>query len=81
MDSSNFKWFITKKGVYKYDNDKVKFFDSSNSGLPNNRITTLKIDKNGIKWIGTYNGLAKFDDINWKDPFPQLGTGDSSTNS
>src|SRR5690554_808679 len=33
---------------------------TSNSGLPENNILSLNIDAHGIKWIGTYNGLAKF---------------------
>ncbi len=34
---------------------------SSNSELPDNSIIALNIDKDGVKWIGTYNGLAKLD--------------------
>jgi len=33
--------------------------------LPNNKVTTIAIDDFGNKWIGTDNGLAKYDDLNW----------------
>lgn len=40
-------------------------FNTSNSGLPNNVITAVTIDSNGVKWIATNNGIAKFDDFIW----------------
>jgi len=41
-------------------------YDTSNSGLPNDWVTSIAIDKNGNKWIGTSGGgLAKFDGMNW----------------
>ena len=33
--------------------------------FPHNIITAIAIDREGNKWIGTYNGLAKFDGVNW----------------
>ncbi|MGE5364470.1 MAG: T9SS type A sorting domain-containing protein, partial [Bacteroidota bacterium] len=33
-------------------------YDTSNSGLPDNRICSVTIDAQGNKWIGTVNGLA-----------------------
>jgi ligand-binding sensor domain-containing protein len=41
-------------------------YNSSNSPLPSNTITSIKIDVNGNKWIGTDKGLCKFDGTNWK---------------
>ena len=40
-------------------------YNTSNSGLPDGMVTSLAIDKNGNKWIGTGEGLAKFDGVNW----------------
>ncbi|MDP4266673.1 MAG: two-component regulator propeller domain-containing protein [Bacteroidota bacterium] len=37
----------------------------SNSILPDNQIRSIAVDKEGDKWFGTYNGLVKFDGINW----------------
>ncbi|MBK6642947.1 MAG: hypothetical protein IPG39_17825 [Bacteroidetes bacterium] len=33
--------------------------------MPNDSITCLERDKNGILWIGTRNGLASFDGSIW----------------
>jgi len=42
------------------------YFNSANSGLQENGITCIAIDKSGTKWIGTENGgISSFDGINW----------------
>ncbi|MGE5351385.1 MAG: two-component regulator propeller domain-containing protein [Syntrophothermus sp.] len=42
------------------------FFNGANSRLPNNSITSIAIDHQEIKWIGTDGyGLARFDGLNW----------------
>jgi hypothetical protein len=45
--------------------DEVTLFTRVNSGLPDNNITSIVVDKNGNKWISTGSGLAKFDGTNW----------------
>jgi len=41
-------------------------YDTSNSGLPSNCISSIAIDGSGTKWIGTFGGgLAVFDGSNW----------------
>ncbi|MHA2277644.1 MAG: two-component regulator propeller domain-containing protein [Candidatus Kariarchaeaceae archaeon] len=41
-------------------------YNTSNSGLPDDEVTSLCIDKNGNKWIGTDDGgLTKFDGNVW----------------
>jgi len=39
--------------------------------LPNNEVMAIIVDNNNLKWVGTYNGLATFDGINWtiKNPY------------
>ena len=45
---------------------EIIHFDKANSGLPDNNVSTITIDAEGNKWIGThYGGIAKFDGINW----------------
>lgn len=36
-----------------------------NEGLVNNFVTAIAIDSLGNKWIGTNNGVSKFDGTNW----------------
>lgn len=52
-------------GVTKFDGLNWKHYNLSNSGLPSNSIRDIVIDKNEIRWIGTYKGISKFDGINW----------------
>ncbi len=43
-----------------------KVYNTSNSGLPDNQINAIHIDNQNVKWVGTSNGLAKFDISGWK---------------
>lgn len=41
-------------------------FNTSNSGLPDNRVLSIAIDQYNHKWIGTvYGGVAQFDNNHW----------------
>ena len=40
-------------------------YNTSNSGLPDNHINAIAIDEDGNKWIGTNQGLTRFDGRNW----------------
>lgn len=40
-------------------------YNTSNSPLPDNQVHTIAIDHNDVKWIGTANGLARFDGVSW----------------
>ena len=39
---------------------------SSNDGLPDNRIRSIFQDKKGFMWIGTMNGISKYDGYTFK---------------
>jgi ligand-binding sensor domain-containing protein len=40
-------------------------YATQNSELPSNHADVLAIDAQGTLWIGTHEGLAKFDGENW----------------
>lgn len=42
-----------------------KVYNITNSGLPDNQINAIHIDNQNVKWIGSSNGLAKFDNSGW----------------
>jgi hypothetical protein len=63
-ENGNF-WISTINGLIKNDGVNSTNFNKDNSGLPDNAIRSIVIDKYDIKWIGTNKGLAKFDDKNW----------------
>lgn len=61
-------WLTSAEGVFnlRWDN-QIKtlkdghFYDDKN-GLPSSKTYTAAEDKNGVMWIGTLNGLAKYKD-------------------
>ncbi|MEJ2104917.1 MAG: two-component regulator propeller domain-containing protein, partial [Ignavibacteriaceae bacterium] len=63
----NYLWICTDGGLVKLNKltgEKI-FLNKANTGLPSNEIKCLAIDDNGIKWIGTQYGLAKYDGTVW----------------
>jgi ligand-binding sensor domain-containing protein/signal transduction histidine kinase len=76
-------WFGMQGGglrVYNPQNQQVKSYrtkEGDAGSLPSERITTIYIDQEGIVWVGTSGGLARFDSQNQrfttfgkKDGFP-----------
>ncbi len=50
-------------------------FTTANSGLPDNNVLSLAIDRQGILWIGTkYEGLASFNGREWGHYKPPSGS-------
>ena len=67
IDNKGIKWVGTEGGLVKIEGSTWNVFKSANSGLPYNDISTITIDNDNIKWIGTTGGgLAKFNDVEWK---------------
>jgi ligand-binding sensor domain-containing protein len=55
-------------GIAYLDNPagSLIYYNTENSDLPENRVKSIAVDSEGIKWIGTRGGgLAKFDEENW----------------
>lgn len=52
-----------------------------NSGLPSNSTTSAIKDKNGFLWVGTQNGLCRFDGYNFKTFVTIPGDSTSLTNN
>ena len=62
-DSRGAKWLsTTRNGLILYEGPgKIRTF-TEDEGIPQNQIVNTSEDKNGKVWIGTYNGLARYDD-------------------
>jgi len=61
------KWVGTfSSGIAKYDGASWTSFRTTNSGLPNDSIYVITLDKDNAVWIGTKNGLANFNGDEWK---------------
>ncbi len=65
QDKDGFMWFGTQGGLNRYDGKNVKLYEHNpydENSLPHRLIQTMFLDyEKNILWIGTYNGLARFD--------------------
>lgn len=67
-EEGNILWIGTGGGLVELDKTTgiPVFYNNLNSGLPCNEVTSIAIDTNGTKWIGTMDGgMAQFDGTNW----------------
>jgi ligand-binding sensor domain-containing protein len=46
--------------------DEWVIYNTTNSGLPDNQINAIAVDKNNIAWAGTPKGLAYLENGSWK---------------
>ena len=63
-DSLQNIWLGTYNGLYRIKNSEVTVFTKSknqSSGLTSNEIYSLLVDKDGFLWVGTLEGLNKYD--------------------
>ncbi|MEN6511268.1 MAG: hypothetical protein ABFD00_05480, partial [Chloroherpetonaceae bacterium] len=67
VEEGNTMWVGTDGGLVSIDKTTgdPTFYNRANSGLPYNHVSSIAIDGSGTKWIGTWDGLAKFDGTNW----------------
>ena len=73
IDSKGFIWFGTQDGLNKYDGYGFTIYKhnpNDTTSISSDLIYTIHEDKEGMLWIGTYNGgLNKYD--REKDQFTQ----------
>lgn len=65
IDNHNMLWstFISK-GIGKFDGINWVIYNTSNSNIPSNNITSMVIYESDL-WLGTYKKLVKFDNANF----------------
>lgn len=67
IDALNNKWIaFATIGLGKYDGTSWIVYDSLNSGLPSNKITSVDFDLNGNMWAGTALGAVFYDGSTWQ---------------
>ena len=66
-NDGNLIWAGSSDGLIELEklSGEITFYDTSNSGLPDNWIESIAIDRDGNRWIGTNAGLVLFDGIDW----------------
>lgn len=63
IDGGNNKWFGLESGVYQMSDDcktQLNYFNTDNSPLLDNTISTMAIDKNGEVFMGTNQGIISY---------------------
>ena len=76
VDDGNYLWVGSYGGLTRLNKTTgdMVHYNSANSQLPDNMISSIAKDVNGDLWVGTDNGLGKFDGTNWtvynSDNFP-----------
>lgn len=90
-DKNHFKKFITailfvsvslclQSNIYSQE-DEIKFSHLTvEDGLTSNGVTQIIQDRNGFVWLGTYNGLTRFDGYNFKAFLPEPNNPKSISN-
>ena len=72
-------WVGTSKGVHEIDttSGKLRRTFTRESGLANEYVFAIGIDKDGYKWFGTNaGGVSRYRDDKWKTYFPMHGLAD-----
>lgn len=64
QDQDGFLWFGTNgSGLFRYDGIALKAFKTGPGSISDNYIFALYEDSEGLIWIGTRNGLNKYDKL------------------
>lgn len=66
-DNEGNLWIATERdGLNQMHDGKFTVFRSNpEKGLPSDAISSLYLDADGVLWIGTYGGLARYDHGQW----------------
>jgi ligand-binding sensor domain-containing protein len=67
MDKSGNIWVSSQYyGIGRFDGERCQVYNTYNAGLPSDQWnSTIMIDTDDNKWIGSLMWLAKFDNTNW----------------
>lgn len=49
-------------GLYRFVRNQLRIFNAESAGLPGDVITALGLDDSGVLWVGTTQGLARFEE-------------------
>ncbi len=66
IDTYGRKWIGRHyNGIYVIDEAADTAYDTSNSGLPRDRVFSIAASHNGTMWFGTTKGAISFDGTDW----------------
>lgn len=66
-DNAGLLWLVANGGLYRYDGNEIIHFNrESDPAIPQKSVNALLTDQQNNMWIGTNNGLIRFDLDAWK---------------
>lgn len=68
IEPNGTKWFQSYQyGITKFDGVNWTTYDLSNSNIPDQNVSNIRVDQSGNVWMISMNekGLIKFDGMNW----------------
>ncbi len=67
IDKQNVKWIGTEGvGLIRFDDKNFTVYSPPIFPIPSGLVTSIDLDDNDVKWIGTFGGIARFDGTNWQ---------------
>ncbi|KAA6349795.1 Sensor histidine kinase TmoS [termite gut metagenome] len=61
-DSRSLEWFGTELGIRVWDNEKKRLYKMDvDDGLPNNTISAILEDDDGLLWVSSANGITRIE--------------------
>jgi len=64
-DNEWYLWIATDNGVARFDGIDFRIYNTGNSGLSDNDVYSIELDKLGHIWFGTMNNLVYYDYNRW----------------
>ncbi|MFP4446233.1 MAG: two-component regulator propeller domain-containing protein [Desulfosudaceae bacterium] len=65
VDGAGQAWFAASAGLIRYDGSSWTTFDTANSGLVSEAVSTVAVDDGNNVWAGTDAGLSVYDGSSW----------------
>jgi hypothetical protein len=69
VDHNGLLWAATEKNGAAYYNGQEWRVFTSQDGLPSNQTYSVTVDPDGAIWIGTWEGVTRFDGQSWSVPY------------
>ncbi|MDP2983702.1 MAG: two-component regulator propeller domain-containing protein [Candidatus Latescibacter sp.] len=69
VDRDNRIWFCHKnadKGISCFDGKRIIWYTIWNTPLPSNHVEAVACDREGVIWLATDKGVARYDGNSWK---------------
>lgn len=65
--AGNYLWIGTTNGLRRFNKTtgETAYYNVTNSGLPDNGVLSVAVDKSSNVWAGTQYGVSEYDGTHW----------------